>query len=120
MTLVLLLHDRLAIAIVLYFAILGMWGVAAWRADRGPSPSYRGALVVAEAVALLDGVFGATLFLDHQPRELVHVLYGLSIVLAIPAGFVYARDRTPAQQSLVLGLVSLFAFGLAIRGITTG
>lgn len=120
MPLVLLLHDRLGFALVLYLAALGVWGLANWRRGRGVSPGYRGAIVIATAVAVAQGAFGAVLALQQPPRDLVHILYGLSIVATFPLAYNYARDKRPAQQSLVFGIASLFAVGLAIRGITTG
>lgn len=120
MPLLLLLHDRLATALVLYLLVLALWGLVAWRRGRAVGGGYLGALLIAEAVALLQGALGAGVALDRAPHEPVHVLYGLSIVVALPLAVVYARDKPPARQSLTYALFALFAFGLAVRGMTTG
>lgn len=114
-----LLHAGLARALVLYLLALGVWGLVAWRRGTGVSPSYRGALVIGWLTALAQGAAGLPLALAGGPRDPVHALYGAAIAVALPAGFLYARERSPAQQALVLGLVALFATGLAIRGLTT-
>jgi len=114
------LHAGLARALVLYLAFIGVWGLVAWRRGSGISPSYRGALVIAWITALAQGVFGLAVWIGGTgPRDPLHILYGFALAAALPAGYLYSRDRPPAQQSLVLGLVMLFAAGLAIRGITT-
>lgn len=114
------LHGGLARTLVLYLAFVGIWGIVAWRRGEGISSSYRGALVIAWITAILQGAFGVAVWLGGSGlREELHALYGFALAVAIPAGYVYARDRAPSQQSLVLGLVMLFAAGLAIRGITT-
>lgn len=114
------LHGGLARTLVLYLAFVGIWGLVAWRRGQGISASYRGALVIAWVTAIAQGVLGlAAWFLGPAPRDGLHVLYGFALAAALPLGYLYARDREPRQQSLVLGLALLFAAGLAIRGITT-
>jgi hypothetical protein len=114
------LHGGLARALVLYLALIGIWGIVSWRRGIGPSPSFRGALVIAWLTGVAQGASGFLLwFTGTPPRDALHVLYGFALAVALPAGYLYVRDREPRQQSLVLGLVLLFAAGLAIRGITT-
>jgi hypothetical protein len=115
------LHAGLARALVLYLTVLGVWGLLAWRRGTGVSPSYRGALVIAWVTVVLQGVlgFGVWLAAGTGPRESLHVLYGFALAVALPVGYLYVRDRVPRQQSLALALLTLFAAGLAIRGITT-
>ncbi len=115
-----MLHGAFARALVLYLAAVGLWGLVAWRHGEGVSSSYRGALAIAWVTGLADGALGALLGLGAAaPRDPLHILYGIAIAVALPAGVLYARERAPAQQSLVLGLTALFTSGLAIRGITT-
>jgi hypothetical protein len=114
------LHGVLARSLVLYLAFLGIWGLVAWRRGVGISPSYRGALAIAWISGIVQGALGFLSWLTAgAPRDGLHVLYGFALAVALPAGYVYARDRAPREQSLVVGLVLLFAAGLAIRGITT-
>ena len=59
------------------------------------------------------------LLFSGAPREALHILYGLAVVVAMPLAATLVRDRTPRGQSVALGLAALFTAGLAIRGITT-
>lgn len=112
------LHTRLATAMVLYLAALGVWGLWLGARGSGPSPSYRGALIVVEVVVLVQGLLGVIVW-PRTPPPWIHVLYGLALILAIPLAATVVRQGSPRRTSLTLGLASLFAMGLAIRGITT-
>ncbi len=117
---VLSLHGRLATVLVLYYVAVGVWGIALGIRRIGPTPGFRGALVIAEISAVAQGLLGGLVFLFlRHPSESLHVLYGFALALAIPMGASLARDRTPRGQAIALGLAALFAAGLAIRGITT-
>lgn len=114
------LHGRLATVLVLYYVLVGLWGVWLGIRNSGPTPSYRGAIVIAVVASILQGVIGVLVFaLVRPPRESLHVLYGFALVLAMPLAATLMRDRQPRGQSVALGLAALFTAGLAIRGITT-
>ena len=121
MDIVLALHGRLATVLVLYYVLVGLWGVWLGIRNSGPTPGYRGAIVIATGAAVLQGVIGVLVFaFVRPPRESLHVLYGFALVLAMPLAATLMRDRQPRGQSVALGLAALFTAGLAIRGITTG
>ena len=115
---VLTLHGRLGIALGLYFTALGVWGVVLGALGSGPSPSFRGAIVIAELVVLAQGVLGIVLYM-RTGTEWIHALYGLALLVAMPLAATIVRDYTPRRMSLFLGLAALFAAGLVVRGITT-
>lgn len=117
---VLPLHVQLATVLVLYLAALGVWGLALGIGGSGPTPSYRGSLVIAEVVIVVQGLLGAGAWVSTGPGDAIHVLYGLALVVALPLVATVVREGSPRRTSLSLGLASLFAAGLAIRGITTG
>jgi hypothetical protein len=120
MALALSLHSRLAIVLVLYYAAVGLWGLFLGVRNSGPTPGLRGAFVIAEVAAVVQGVMGLLVLAFIQPpRDGLHVLYGLALVLAMPLAASLVRDRTPRGQSVALGFAALFTAGLAIRGITT-
>ena len=114
----LVLHSRLATAIVLYLAVLGLWGL--WLAARGagPSPSYRGGLVIVEVAIGVQGLLGILTWASTPP-EWIHALYGVALILVIPLAATIVRTGSPRRTSLTLGLTSFFAMGLALRGIGT-
>ncbi|MGH2376940.1 MAG: hypothetical protein ACRDGT_00515 [Candidatus Limnocylindria bacterium] len=114
------IHAQLATALILYLAALGVWGTALGLGGSGPTASYRGSLVIAEAVVVLQGLLGAAAWLSTGPSDAIHVLYGLALVVTIPLVATVVREGSPRRTSLSLGLASFFAAGLAIRGMTTG
>jgi hypothetical protein len=114
------LHGLVAWAVVLYYTLVGLWGVVQGMRDRGPNASYRGAIVIATMAAVVQGLLGLlVLVFRGAPAQTVHILYGLALVVAMPLAATLVRDRTPRGQSIALGLAALFTAGLAIRGITT-
>lgn len=115
---VLALHGRLGVAIGLYFAALGGWGLVLGASGSGPTPSFRGAIVIAEVVIVLQGALGGFLALRVAP-EWIHVLYGFALLAAMPLAATVVREYSPRRASFALGLAALFAAGLAVRGITT-
>jgi hypothetical protein len=116
---VLSLHGRIAYAIVLYLAVVGVWGLVLGARGSGPSPNFTGALVIAEVAAIVQGLFGLALLGSSAPSQSLHVLYGVALAVALPAAATFTRDRPPRAVSFAFGFIALFAAGLAIRGITT-
>jgi hypothetical protein len=117
---VLSLHGRLATVLVLYYTLVGVWGLFLGIRNSGPTAGYRGAIVIATVAAVAQGLIGILVFAFLQPpREPLHVLYGFALVLAMPLAATVVRDRQPRGQSVALGFAALFTAGLAIRGITT-
>ena len=114
------LHGAIARAIVLYFALLGLWGLVL-AVRRAPlDGSYRGALIIGGALGVVQGIVGLVLFaLGLRPRDDLHYLYGLSVIVTLPLVQQYLAGRR-VPTTLVYGLACLFIMGLGIRGITTG
>lgn len=112
-------HSRLATALLLYLAALGLWGVALGLRGSGPSPSYRGAIVVVEIAIAAQGLLGAIAWPARGPAPSIHVLYGFALLLAIPLAATVVREGSPRRTALTLGLTAFFAAGLVIRGMTT-
>ena len=114
------LHGRLATVLVLYYALVGVWGIFLGIRNSGPTSGYRGAIVIATVAAVAQGVIGILVFAFlRAPREPLHVLYGFALVLAMPLAATVVRDRQPRGRSVALGFAAVFTAGLAIRGITT-
>jgi hypothetical protein len=117
---VLSLHGRAATALVLYYTVVGLWGLFLGVRNSGPTPSFRGAIAIAVIASVAQGLLGVVVFLlGNPPRETLHILYGFALALAMPLAASMVRDRAPRGQSVALGLAALFTAGLAIRGIIT-
>jgi len=116
-----LVHDRLSITVMLFWGAVGLWGLATWLRGGSLSGSQAGALAIGEALVVLQVLAGVGLFIAGlRPPAPTHYLYGFTGILAIPFAWSYYRDRDQRTALLVYSLISLFIFGLAIRGIGTG
>ena len=103
-----------------YYTAVGLWGLFLGFRSAGPTPGFRGAVAIAVVASIAQGVVGLlVLVFTGPPRELLHILYGFAVVLAMPLAASLVRERAPRGQSVALGLASLFTAGLAIRGIIT-
>jgi len=99
---------------------VGLWGLYLGVRDSGPTPGFRGAVAIAVIASIVQGALGFLVFFFlRPPPELLHILYGFAVALAMPLAASLVRDRAPRGQSVALGLAALFTAGLAIRGIIT-
>jgi hypothetical protein len=117
---VLELHTLIARALVLYFALVGVWGVflGIRRAELGPA--FRGALFIGVGLGAVQALIGVTLVaMGLRPADNLHYLYGASVIVTVPLVGSYISDKK-FSRPLAYGLASLFMAGLAIRAITTG
>lgn len=130
------IHARLSITIVFFFLALAIWGFFSFfrvfiRRRRetltGPIPgvvtsSYWGALVIGEILVILQGLLGGYLYIigARPERGWFHILYGVVMLLCVPAAYTYTKGQDTDKEMLIYGAVMLFAFGIATRAITTG
>jgi hypothetical protein len=116
------LHDLIARAIVLYYVLVGLWGVvlAVRKADFKSNSAFRGALIIGVVMGVAQAAVGIGLLLmGAQARDPLHYLYGASVILTLPLVASYIADKK-ISRVLAYCLASLFMAGLAIRAITTG
>jgi hypothetical protein len=114
-------HRLIAQAIVLYYALVGLWGVVlGLRKKTTLDSAFRGALIIGVVLGVVQAVVGLVLLLTvGQPRDNLHFLYGASVILTLPLVASYLVDKR-FSRPLAYGLASLFMAGLAIRAMTTG
>ncbi len=116
-----LVHDRLSITLMLFMAAVGAWGIVAYLRGQSISGSYAGALAIGQVLVLVQVAAGATMVVSGaRPPNATHYLYGITAILALPFAWSWLRGRSQRQALLIYGLVALFIFGLAVRGMTTG
>lgn len=116
-----LLHDRLSISVMLFWAAVGLWGLVTYLRGQSMNGSISGALVIGECLVIAQVVAGVILYtMGARPPSPVHYLYGVTGILVIPFIWSFFRDRDQRQALLMYSLVALFIAGLAIRGMTTG
>jgi hypothetical protein len=114
-------HSGWARVVVTYAAIILVWGLYLWLRKSTPSPGYLGALVIAQAVFIIQGIGGlVALATGHRPHDALHYLYGVVLVLTLPVAYFYGNSARERRDSLIFGLATLFLIGIAVRAITTG
>jgi hypothetical protein len=114
-------HTLLSNMISIYSLLLAAWGLANFLRRRPPDGSFNGALVIAVAMYAIEGILGVLLLLvGERPGRSIHWLYGVTILLTIPAIFVFTRGRNSSRESMLYGLGLLFIWGLSERAVETG
>jgi len=116
------LHGTLFLAVAIYLLVCALWGIGLALFQRPISPSYRGTLRLGELLILAQVVVGAIVFASgKRPSIELHYLYGLVILLALPAAETFApRWGKGRRETWVVALGCLFAFGLSVRAAMTG
>jgi hypothetical protein len=116
-----LLHNRLAMTVMLFMIALGLWGLIAYLRGQSLSGSFAGSLVIGEILVIVQVAAGTLLLATGiRPPGIVHYLYGITAILVLPFAWSYFRERDQRQALLIYSLLALFIFGLAVRGMMTG
>ena len=114
------IHGLVAWAVVLYFAVLGLWGLFLAVRRQPLTPNFGGALAIGVMLGIAQALIGVVLLVTGgRPRDDLHYLYGLSVIVALPLVQQLIANRT-VSRPLIFGVAGLFTMGLAIRAITTG
>jgi hypothetical protein len=114
------LHTLIARSLVLYFVLVGVWGVFLGIRKTEFGPAYRGALVIGVGLGVVQAIIGVGLLATGlRPADNLHYLYGATVIVTLPLVGSYIADKR-FSRPLAYGLASLFMAGLAIRAITTG
>jgi heme A synthase len=115
------IHRVISNSTVLFFLLLGLWGVVRAIRNRGVEGSYLGAMVIAELLFVLQAILGAVLMLgDARPGRIVHLIYGTFALVALPGLFAYLKGDDSNQAQWYYAIAVLFLFGIALRAIGTG
>ena len=113
-------HGRIAMALVLFTLVTGVYGLVEYSRKKPVSPNYWGVIVVGNLLALAQGALGAWMALNGaRPERSVHILYGIVAILWIPIIQFINRSRNGHDETLVCALVSLFEFAIALRAFAT-
>jgi hypothetical protein len=122
MSFVLQLHNVLSNAAVLFFLLLGLWGLFRAFRKHGVDGSYMGALVIGELIFVVQAVLGIIMAIGGASpgRGTFHFLYGAFALVAMPGLFAYLRGDDSNKAQWYYGLAAVFLFGIALRAIDTG
>lgn len=121
---ILVIHDRLAMTTLLFSAICVAWGLLNYLRKQPVTSGYWGALVILQILAVAQAVIGGIVFftLDGGQllRPVVHGLYGATLLLSLPAAYVYSGGKDTRNENMVYALVCLWLFFITERAISTG
>lgn len=87
------------------------------------SPVYRSAIRITGLLALIQAILGGVLVLmGGQPKDQLHYVYGIVVLLAVPAASVYLTGKPEKAQRdlLVLIVAALIVAAAAVRAFMTG
>lgn len=113
-------HGQLSNAVLIYAAILGVWGISRFMQQQAVNESYWGALVIGELLILAQGLLGGYLWAQGlRPDRGLHVLYGVMAGLGIPAVYTFTRGREGRAENLAYGSAVLIVALLAYRAVVT-
>ncbi|NOK62588.1 MAG: hypothetical protein GFH27_549333n76 [Chloroflexi bacterium AL-W] len=116
------MHSRLLVTILLVFIILTLWGLVNHLRRTPPSRTYMSVLIIGELLMVTQFIIGVLLLFNGRQAYLLglHILYGFVAVFAIPAVYLYVRDRSRDWDHLIYAITSAFICGIAIRALETG
>ncbi len=116
-------HQNWSRVVLIYAIAVALWGIFLFLRKRNPPGGYLGALIIAEGIVLIQGVIGILLVVGgHRPHNGLHFLYGFVAAIALPGAYGFSslsHGGSERRDSLIMGLASLFLFGISIRAITT-
>ena len=119
MSLVRELHGVLSQSTLLFFLLLGIWGIIRAIRKNGVNGSYIGALVIGELLFVLQAVLGVILWIGGgRPGRTIHILYGAFALIALPGLFAFLKGDDSNRAQWYFGLLTFFLFGVALRAIS--
>jgi heme A synthase len=118
------IHGRLANTAILFVILMALWSFWKFFRKQKLSPSYSGAMVVAEILILAQSALGLVVAITGHyaslERPYMHILYGVVSALVIPALYVYTRADERYQVMLIYGISMIFLAFIVWRLMVTG
>ena len=117
-----LIHHNIGNAGVLFLAIAGIWALAIYFRRREIDGNLWGILAIGELLFVAQAIMGVVMYAGGgRPDRLIHYLYGILMMILIPATFAFTGGKTSRNEALVYGLMAMFmAVMAATRAMTAG
>lgn len=117
-----MIHASLANTALLFAVVAGIWGIVLRLRDRNIDGNYWGILAVGELLFLSQGLLGAYLWINGaRPGRLgVHILYGVVLLIGLPAYYAITKGRDDKHAALAYGVLCLFLAAISLRAVATG
>lgn len=115
------IHARLATSYILFMALAAVWNLVAAARRQGVSGTAFGILVIGELLALAQTALGLALALGGaSPARTVHILYGVTTVLTLPAYYAFSKGRDDRTAAFIYAGLCLFLAIAGYRAVLTG
>jgi heme A synthase len=117
-----LIHASLANTSLYFALIAGIWGIALRLRNKDIDGNYWGILAVGELLFLGQGLLGGYLWISgaRPGRMGIHILYGVVLIIGLPAYYAITKGRDDKNIALAYGLLCLFLAAISWRAATTG
>lgn len=118
------IHGRLGNAALLFSIICAAWGLLNFIRKQPVTGSYWGGLVILQVLAMSQVVIGILVYASTDggqlARPVVHLLYAATLVISLPAAYVYTGGKDTPRENIIYALVCLWLVFIAERSISTG
>jgi hypothetical protein len=114
------LHMVVGTLLIVTNAIVGIWGLIAYRRDRPPAGIYMQLLALSQTMVIAQATLGLILLADgYRPADKLHFAYGLLPLLAI--AYPYAlRGEDGRKNLLYFAAGATLVAALGVRAYMTG
>ncbi len=113
------IHGNLATTVMLFNVALAVWGLIKFlRGEQRVDGGYAGALALSPILGAVQMLLGLLLVfsgLGLGAARLVHYLYGVLVVINIPATFALTRGRDDRGMLFIYAMVLLFTAACGAR-----
>lgn len=117
------IHDRLAISAMLFSAICVVWGFFNYFRKQPVTGGYWGGLVILQILMVAEVALGIVFALSGNGqllRPIVHILYGATMVISLPAAYIYTGGKDTRRENLIYAFVCLWLVFIVERAMSTG
>lgn len=116
------IHDRFAVACVLFALVLAIWGSFQFLRYRRVSGGFRSSYLLLIGLTAVQGIIGVVLLLGgHRPKDWpLHIVYGIFAIAFLPALYFYSERRNDLREAAFLAASCWIVLVAFARGLTTG
>ena len=121
------IHQRLAVALLAFALVLGLWGSLSFIRRRQVSGGYRSSFLLMTGLTAIQGLVGAAaLVAGGRPAELLHLVYGAFAITFLPGVYTFAgrgasaSEAARAREAAILAAAAWIVLIAYARGVTTG
>lgn len=101
-------------------SVATVWGIIAWRRATF-TDGFRSILWLTMGTGIGQALLGGLLFVSGcRPTNLLHLVYGLIVIAAIPVAFTYANEKIGKRDLAILAFAAFAITAAALRAYSTG